>query len=178
MTTDFGSGADYSLAGNLKFGSTEGIKVDNRGISEGYDLTGGTTNFTGLQDTTSLNLNAMGGGQGITATKPDGTTLAGEDFKTGLDMKDIKTGVKIAGVLMAGDEVIDRTIGSDKSSFVTKPPKDIYRDAPLAGFKMVKYDDPTTGASKYIPFVGEEALLPPPTGYNKSYAKGGFVSRR
>ena len=42
---------------------------------------------------------------------------------------------------------------------------------------MVKYDDPATGASKYIPFVGEEALLPPPSGYKRGYAKGGFVSK-
>ena len=80
---------------------------------------------------------------------------------------------------MAGNEVVDKTIGSSTSSFATKPDKDIYRDAPLAGFKMVKYEDTATGSSKYIPFVGEEALLPPPTGYTKtSYAKGGFVSKR
>ena len=76
---------------------------------------------------------------------------------------------------MAGDEIIDKTIGS---SFATKPPKDIYRDAPIAGFRMVKYEDSATGASKYVPFVGEEALLPPPAGYTKTFAKGGFVSRR
>jgi hypothetical protein len=78
---------------------------------------------------------------------------------------------------MAGDAIIDKTIGLEKS-LVTKPAKDIYRDAPLAGFKMVRYEDSATGASKYIPFVGEEALLPPPIGYTKSFAKGGFVSRR
>lgn len=174
MTTDFGVNADYSLAGNLRFGSTEGIKVDNRGVGEGYDLTGGTTSFTGLQ-TTSPNLTAMGGGQGITTSRTDGTTLAGTDFNTGPSMTDIKTAVKIGSVLMAGDEVIDRTIGLGGTKTTNK---DIYRDAPLAGFRMVKYEDPTTGGSKYIPFVGEEALLPPPTGYNKVYAKGGFVSRR
>ena len=177
MTTDFGVNADYSLASGLKFGSTEGIKVDDRGIGEGYDLTGGTTPFTGLQTSTSPNLTAMGGAQGLTATKTDGSTLAGKDFTTGPTLKDIKTAVKIGGVLMAGNEVIDQTIGLGGPKTTTN--KDIYRDAPLAGFKMVKYEDPATGASKYIPFVGEEALLPPPTGYNRStYAKGGFVSRR
>lgn len=176
MTTDFGVNADYSLAGGLKFGSTEGINVDNRGVGEGYELTGGSTPFTGIQDSASTNLTAMGGAQGITATKEDGSTLAGTDFTTGPSIKDIKTGVKIAGVLMAGDEVIDKTIGLGGPK-KTSQDEDIYRDAPLAGFKMVKYEDPTTGATKYIPFVGEEALLPPPTGYNKSYAKGGFVSK-
>jgi hypothetical protein len=177
MTTDFGVNADYSLAGNLKFGSTEGINVDNRGVGEGYELTGGSTPFTGLQTSTSPNLTAMGGGQGLTATEEDGTTLAGKDFTTGPSLKDIETGLKIAGVLMAGDDIIDETIGLGGSTKVTN--RDIYRDAPLAGFKMVKYEDPVTGASKYIPFVGEEALLPPPIGYDRTtYAKGGFVSRR
>ena len=177
MTTDFGIKPDYSLAGNLKFPSTEGINVDNRGVGEGYELTGGSTPFTGIQDSSSANLTAMGGAQGLTAIKDTGETLAGKDFTTGLSTKDIKTGVKIAGVLMAGNEVIDKTIGLGGTKRIGQD-VDIYRDAPIAGFKMVKYEDPATGATKYVPFVGEEALLPPPTGYNKSYAKGGFVSKR
>lgn len=172
-TTDFGVSADYSLAGNLKFPSTEGINVDNRGVGEGFELTGGTTPSTGLQ-TTSSNLTAMGGGQGLTATKNDGTTLAGKDFTTGPSLKDIKTAVKIGGVLMASDEVIDIAFGDNG---IAAQNKDIYRDAPLAGFRMVKYEDPSSDASKYIPFIGEEALLPPPVGYTKAYAKGGFVSK-
>ena len=175
MTTDFGAGANYSLTSNLRFPSTEGINVDNRSLGDNYDLTAGTTPFTGLQ-TTSPNLNAMGGAQGVTVGRDDGTTLSGKDFTTGPSLKDIETAAKIGGVLMAGDAVIDQTIGS---SFATKPDKDIYRDAPLAGFKMVKYEDSASGASKYIPFVGEEALLPPPTGYTRtSFAKGGLASRR
>jgi hypothetical protein len=175
MTTDFGSGANYALGSNLRFSSTDGIRVDDRGFGDNYDLTAGTTPFTGLQ-TTSPNLSAMGGGQGVTVGRDDGTILSGKDFTTGPSLKDIETVAKIGGVLMAGNEVIDSTIGS---SFATKPDYDIYRDAPLAGFKMVKYEDSASGASKYIPFVGEEALLPPPTGYNRtSFAKGGLASRR
>jgi hypothetical protein len=176
MTTDFGSGADFTLGSNLRFPSTEGINVDNRAIGDNYDLTAGTTPFeTGLQ-TTSPNLTAMGGGQGITVGRDGGTTLSGEDFTTGPSARAVETAVRIGGVLMAGDAVIDKTIGP---SFATKPPKDIYRDAPLAGFKMVKYEDSATGASKYVPFVGEEALLPPPAGYTKSsFAKGGLATRR
>ena len=175
MTTDFGSGADYSLTSNLRFPSTEGINVDNRSLGDNYDLTTGATPFTGLQ-TTAPNLTAMGGGQGITVGRTDGTTLSGKDFTTGPSLKDIETVAKIGGVLMAGNEVIDSTIGS---SFATRPDKDIYRDAPIAGFKMVKYEDPASGASKYIPFINEEALLPPPTGYTRiSFAKGGLASRR
>jgi hypothetical protein len=175
MTTDFGSGADYSLGSNLRFPSTEGINVDNRSLGDNYDLTAGTTPFTGLQ-TTTPNLTAMGGGQGITVGRTDGTTLSGKDFTTGPSLKDVETAVKIGGVLMASDAVIDSTVGSTST---TRSTRDIYRDAPLAGFKMVKYEDSASGSSKYIPFVGEEALLPPPTGYTRSsFAKGGFVSRR
>jgi hypothetical protein len=175
MTTDFGAGANYALTSNLKFPSTEGIKVDDRGFGDNYDLTTGATPFTGLQ-TTTPNLTAMGGGQGITVGRTDGTTLSGKDFTTGPSLKDVETAVKIGGVLMASDAVIDSTVGSTST---TRSTRDIYRDAPLAGFKMVKYEDSASGASKYIPFVGEEALLPPPTGYTRSsFAKGGFVSRR
>lgn len=182
MTTDFGAGADYSLTGGLKFGSTEGIKVDQNfdtGVDGpvDYSLTSGTTPFTGLQTSTSPNLTAMGGGQGLTATRDDGTTLAGEDFKTGLSKTDIKTGIKIAGVLMADQALTDITMGDNTTTAATQN-KDKYRNAPLAGFRMVKFDDPVGGGSKYIPFVGEKSLLPPPAGYNKAYAEGGFVSKR
>ena len=173
MTTDFGAGANYALGSNLKFPSTEGINVDNRGVGEGYELTGGTTPFTGLQ-TTSPNLTAMGGGQGLTATKDDGSTLAGKDFTTGLSMKDVETGAKVAGVLMADKAVTDITLNNNTAE---EQNKNKYRNAPLAGFKMVKFDDPVGGGSKYIPFIGEQSLLPPPTGYNRTYAKGGFVSK-
>lgn len=97
---------------------------------------------------------------------------------SGLSAKDIKTGIKIAGVFLAGNEVVnpilDSGLGSRPSSSSSV---DKYRNAPIAGFKMVKYDDPTSGGSKYIPFIGEEALLPPPEGYERKYAKGGFVSK-
>lgn len=184
MTTDFGAGADYSLSSNLKFPSGEGIKVDQNfdtGANVGespVDYGLGGSSGLGLATSSSPNLTAMGGGQGLTATKPDGTTLAGTDFSTGPSTKDIKTAAKIAGVLMAGDEVVDMTLGSKDKQITAQPSsKDKYRNAPLAGFKMVKYDDPVTGGSKYIPFVGEEALLPPPSGYKRGYAKGGFVSK-
>jgi hypothetical protein len=182
MTTDFGVGVDYSLGSNLKFPSGEGIKVGQNfdtGINVGespVDYGLGGSSGLGLATSSSPNLKAMGGGQGLTATKDDGTTLAGKDFSTGLTAKDINTGIKIGGVLMAGDEVIDRTLGG-RNTLTTTSSADKYRNAPLAGFKMVKYDDPATGASKYIPFVGEEALLPPPEGYKRGYAKGGFVSK-
>jgi hypothetical protein len=176
MTTDFTTGANLNLTSNLKFPSTEGINVDNRALGSNYDLTAGTTPFeTGLEST-SPNLKAMGGGQGITVGRDDGSVLSGKDFNTGLSTEDIKTAVKIGGVLMASDAVIDKTINP---SFAKKPSKDIYRDAPLAGFKMVDYEDAATGTTRYIPFIGDEALLPPPVGYaRKSFAKGGFVSRR
>jgi hypothetical protein len=113
------------------------------------------------------------------ATATEGS-LAKPPANEGLNLtaKDIKTAVKIGGVLMAGDEVVANTIGNSGLSGRPSEPIDKYRNAPLAGFKMVKYDDPVTGSSKYIPFVGEEALLPPPAGYDRKYAKGGFVSKK
>jgi hypothetical protein len=184
MTNDF-SGLNYDLTSGLTFPKTEGISYDSvadTGFDVGnspvdYSLGINTSSGMSLTQSSSPNLTSMGGAQGVTADKDDGTTLSGVN-DTGITGKDLLRGAKVAGALVAGDALIDATIGSPTSSLVTKPPKDIYRDAPLAGFRMVKYEDSATGASKYIPFVGEEALLPPPTGYTKSYAKGGLASRR
>lgn len=104
-----------------------------------------------------------------------------EDTSFNLTDKDIKTGIKIAGTLLAGKEVVDKTIGKTTTTtgLGSRIDEDIYRDAPIAGFKMVEYQDGATGSSKYVPFIGDQALLPPPVGYTRSsYAKGGFVTRR
>jgi len=99
-----------------------------------------------------------------------------EGFK--FDTKDLKTGAKIAGVLMAGDAVIDQTIGSNTSLGAKR--EDPWRNAPIDGFRMAKFEDPATGKFKYVPFVKDSALLPPPSGYKEIdyYAKGGFVTKR
>lgn len=171
--------ADEDLAAGLnpEYGSnqtydafmSEAMKNTNTYLAENQDFA-----------TDEMGRAGQFGNEEFDATAREGS-LAKLPTDEGLNLtaKDFKTAVKIGGVLLAGNEVVDKTIGSSTSSFATKPDKDIYRDAPLAGFKMVKYEDAATGSSKYIPFVGEEALLPPPTGYTKtSYAKGGFVSKR
>jgi hypothetical protein len=185
MTTDFTTGTSLDLGSNLKFGGT-GLKVDdvqNAGLNVGdgavdysiSNVTGG--GGLGLSTGSSPNLNMMGGGQGITAERNDGTTLSGAD-ETGLNLKDVKTIAKIGGVLMAGDELIDQTIRPDTSLGAKR--KDPWRNAPIEGFRMAKYEDPITGKFKYVPFVKDNALLPPPSGYNEIdyYAKGGFVTKR
>jgi hypothetical protein len=185
MTTDFTTGTSFDLGSNLKFGGT-GLKVDdvqNAGMNVGDgavdygigNVTGG--GGLGLTLPSSPNLNMMGGGQGITAERSDGTTLSGAD-ETGINLKDVKTIAKIGGVLMAGDELIDQTIRPDTSLGAKR--KDPWRNAPIEGFRMAKYEDPATGKFKYVPFVKDNALLPPPSGYKEIdyYAKGGFVTKR
>lgn len=185
MTTDFTTGTSLSLGSNLKFGGT-GLKVDdiqNAGFNVGDgavdygigNVTGG--GGLGLTLPSSPNLNMMGGGQGITAKRDDGTTLSGTD-EAGINLKDVKTIAKIGGVLMASDELIDQTIRPDTSLGAKR--KDPWRNAPIEGFRMAKYEDPATGKFKYVPFVKDNALLPPPSGYKEIdyYAKGGFVTKR
>jgi hypothetical protein len=185
MTTDFTTGTSFDLGSNLKFGGT-GLKVDdiqNAGMNVGNgavdygigNVTGG--GGLGLTLPSSPNLNMMGSGQGITAKRDDGTTLSGAD-ETGINLKDVKTIAKIGGVLMAGDELIDQTIRPDTSLGAKR--KDPWRNAPIEGFRMAKYEDPATGKFKYVPFVKDNALLPPPSGYKEIdyYAKGGFVTKR
>ena len=177
--------ADYDLSSNLKFDGV-GLKVDDvqdAGFNVGYEpVDYGIGNITGggglgLTTGSSPNLTAMGGGQGITVKRDDGTTLSGVN-DAGLNLKDVKTIAKIGGVLMAGDAVIDKTI-RPKTSLGAKR-EDPWRNAPIEGFRMAKFEDPTTGKFKYVPFVKNNALLPPPSGYKEIdyYAKGGFVTKR
>ena len=177
--------ADYDLSSNLKFDGV-GLKVDDvqdAGLNVGYEpVDYGIGNITGggglgLTTGSSSNLNTMGGGQGITVKRDDGTTLSGVN-DAGLNLKDVKTIAKIGGVLMAGDAVIDKTI-RPKTSLGAKR-EDPWRNAPIEGFRMAKFEDPTTGKFKYVPFVKNNALLPPPSGYKEIdyYAKGGFVTKR
>ena len=172
MTTDFGTGVDYSMGSNLTFPKTSGIDLD-----DGSGL--------GFQQPSSRNLNMMGGGQGLTATKTSGAVLAGTD-PVGVTSKDLKRGFKVAGSLIAADAVkqqVSTTTSSNKMTMpsATDPNKNIYEGAPLEGFGVYKFTDSNTGKIKYIPFVNEESLLPVPTGSNwvkSRYAKGGFVSKK
>lgn len=171
MTTNFGTGIDYSLGSNLNFPKTDGINIDDR-------------SGLGIQQPTSRNLNMMGGGQGLTATKTDSTVLAGKD-PAGVTAKDLKRGLRVAGTLVAADAAAQQVSNTTSPKAivppVTDPNKNMYEGAPLEGFGVYKFTDSNTGQVKYIPFVNEESLLPVPTGSNwvkSRYAKGGFVSKR
>lgn len=174
---------DENILTNMATAAVTSVLSNKDGIVKATDedLAAGLDPQYGSNQTYDAFMNdAMGIDRGFDATENEGS-LAKEVKEPGIDLTstDIKTGIKIAGVLMAGDEVIDNTIGKSTVGLGSRIDEDIYRDAPLAGFKMVKYDDSTTGSSKYIPFVGDEALLPPPSGYTRSsYAKGGFVAKR
>lgn len=61
---------------------------------------------------------------------------------------------------------------------VGKYSADIYKDAPIQGFAMRRYED-SAGNTRYVPFIGDQAQLDVPAGYTfKGYEKGGFVKRR
>jgi hypothetical protein len=171
MTTNFGTGIDYSLGSNLNFPKTDGINIDG-------------PSGLGIQQPTSQNLNMMGGGQGLTATKTDGKTLAGKD-PVGVTGEDLKRGLRVAGTLVAADAAAQQVSNTTSRRAivppVVDPNKNIYEGAPLEGFGVYKFTDSNTRQIKYIPFVNEESLLPVPTGSNwvkSRYAKGGFVSKK
>lgn len=195
--TDFLSNKpDYSLATGVTLPKTDGLKVDpvtDAGSTVGtspvdYNLTG--TNITdglGLKMPTSPNIDAMGGGQGITVKTPEGELSESGVRPTGTpsdlgdpnsfinkpppDGKDssidvsklIDAGVKLLGGAAVGAAVSSATRSSSPLMPVNLEYGDIYKDAPIKGFSMRKGAD-----GKFTPFIGEKAQL----------AKGGFVSRR
>lgn len=56
--------------------------------------------------------------------------------------------------------------------------KELYKDAPLAGYQMVKMTN-DQGAVKYIPFINNRPQLKVPAGFKPAeMAQGGFVKRR
>lgn len=85
-------------------------------------------------------------------------------------------------LIMAGDAA--SAVTSDKPKLSTSglytpaTGDDIYKDAPIKGFAMRKYQD-ESGATRYTPVIGEQKLLDVPTGFKPvGMAKGGLVSRR
>lgn len=144
-------------------------------------------------DTTPDNIDIGGGwnpadiiasaGSVIDATEREGT-LAKET--PGLDWKGAaKTAVKFAAATGVGPAVATTvTRAADKSAalpainYREKKGKELYKDAPIAGYEMVKMQD-DSGQVKYIPFINDKSLLPVPAGFKRApMARGGFVQRR
>lgn len=162
-----------------------------------FDLTK-TTTGEGLKMPTSANLEEMGGGQGITVDtgKPYVADLGDpESFinKPAPDVKidttngkglDIGKGLLAAAGVAAAEKVFEPSTnvpsvtGAGTGFKMGEYSADIYKDAPIKGFAMRRYED-EAGNTKYIPFIGDRAQLKVPEGYTfKGYAKGGFVQRR
>lgn len=153
---------------------------------------GGGWNPAGV-DTTPDNIDIGGGwnpadiitsaGSVIDATEREGT-LAKET--PGLDWKGAaKTAVKFAAATGVGPAVATTAArAADKSAalpainYREKKGKELYKDAPIAGYEMVKMQD-DSGQVKYIPFINDKSLLPVPAGFKRApMARGGFVQRR
>ena len=148
----------------------------------------------------------MGGGQGITITKPEGelsesgVTATGTASNLGdstsfinkpapegtaststeLTTKQITDiGKVVLGGIVGGAAVKSAADTFKQGINISATPSgDIYKDAPIAGFRMVQMKN-AEGQTKFIPFIKDKAQLPT-AGYTKveGYAKGGFVTRR
>jgi len=170
-----------------------------------YSITDGTvaTDY-GLKTSTSPNIKTMGGGQGITVATSEGelsqsgVTTTGTASNLGdpnsfinkpapdgtettkLTTKQITDIGKVVLGGLAGGAAVNAASNAFKQNIKINatPTGDIYKDAPLAGFRMVKMQD-AAGQTKYVPFIKDKAQLPT-AGFTKveGYAKGGFVTRR
>ena len=161
------------------------MKPDNIDIGGGWNPAG--------VDTTPDNIDIGGGwnpadvitsaGSVADATEREGT-LAKE--APGLDWKGAaKTAVKFAAAAGAGPAIAttvarasDKTTELPAINYREKKGKELYKDAPMSGYEMVKIQD-DSGQVKYIPFINDKSLLPVPAGFKRApMARGGFVQRR
>ena len=202
---DYSVEADYSLGPKddglgLKPPPAQTTVVNEDG-SINYDLFDltKTTTGEGLKMPTSANLEEMGGGQGITVDtgKPYVADLGDPESFINKPVPDVKIdttggkgGLDIGKGLLAAAGVAAAQKAFDPSTSVPSVTgagtgfkmgeysADIYKDAPIKGFAMRRYED-EAGNTKYIPFIGDRAQLKVPEGYTfKGYAKGGFGQRR
>lgn len=187
---------DYSLTSDTAFPKLDGLNVapvTGAGSTVGtspvdYNLTGGNAlDGLGLKMPTSPNIPGMGGGQGLTVTKPEGelsesgVRLTGtpsdlgdpnsfinkpapDGTKSSIDpSKLIDAGVKLLGGAAVASAVSSATKPSSPLMPVNLDYGDVYKDAPIKDFSMRQGAD-----GKFTPFIGDKAQL----------AKGGFVSKR
>lgn len=194
---DYSVNADYTLGPKTDgLGLTAPPVPDTTFNADGtvnYDLFdfGKTTTGEGFKMPTNPNLEEMGGGQGITTGPKQGYVADLGDpnsfiNKPAPDVKvnttvnkptDLSKGLLAAGTIYAGQQLFGG--GTDTGSYqVGKYSEDIYKDAPIKGFAMRKFED-EAGNTKYIPFIGDRPQLTVPQGYKfVGFNKGGFVSRR
>ena len=147
------------------YDTTNTLKTDSSG--ENYGLEGRnypteeSTQGTGDSPVTASMLNL-----------PDITTKSLIDVDPS---KLLKVALGAAGAVGVAKAV---TTTKAPTSFATAPVGDIYKNAPITGFRMVKMKN-EQGGIKYIPFIGSKAQLPT-AGLTKmeELATGGFITRR
>lgn len=204
---DYSVKADYTLGPKSDGLGLKAPPVSDTVFNEdgtvNYDLFdfSKTTTGEGLKMPTSPNLEEMGGGQGITTGPTPGyvpplgdaesfINKPAPDVKidtTGGKSLDIGKGLLAAGTIYAGQKLLEPSTstpnvlpggGGTGSYQLGKYSEDIYRDAPIKGFAMRRYED-EAGNTKYVPFIGDKAQLKVPEGYKfAGFNKGGFVSKR
>lgn len=203
---DYSVNADYTLGPTtdglgLKAPPTSTTTFNEDGTVN-YDLFdfSKTTTGEGLKMPTNPNLAEMGGGQGITTgPKPDYIADLGDsdsyinkpapDVKvdtTGGTSLDVGKGLLAAGTVYVGQKLLEPSTstpnvlpdGGKGSYQLGQYSQDIYKDAPIKGFAMRKFED-EAGNTKYIPFIGDRAQLKVPDGFKPvGFKQGGFVTRR
>lgn len=118
----------------------------------------------------------------ITAPKVEEPVKAEEPAKTEPKINKGDIMKQMLKMAMAGGAAAAVTGGKTTldTSGLYKPATgdDIYKDAPIKGFAMRKYQD-ESGAVRYIPVIGEKKLLDVPAGFKPpGMAKGGLATRR
>lgn len=152
------------------YDTTNTLKTDSSG--ENYSLEG--RNYSTQESTQGA------GGSPVNATMTNleaTSTAVKDDSLTGKQLTDI--GKVVLGGLVGGAAVTSAADTFKQGININATPSgDIYKDAPLAGFKMVKMQN-AEGQTKYVPFIKDKAQLPT-AGFTKveGYAKGGFITRR
>lgn len=118
----------------------------------------------------------------IDATEKEGSLAKPVETTKEIGFKDVAKAVVKYGAPAAIGKTTASLMSkpSQPSTFNYKLPsqKELYKDAPIAGYQMVKLTN-DQGAVKYIPFINGVPQLKVPSGYKPAQmAKGGFVHRQ
>lgn len=118
----------------------------------------------------------------IDATEKEGSLAKPVETTKEIGFKDVaKAVIKYGAPAAVGASATSlMRKSSQPADFNYKLPsqKELYKDAPIAGYQMVKLTN-DQGAVKYIPFINGIPQLEVPSGYKPApMAKGGFVHRQ
>lgn len=163
-----------------KFDATEREGTLAKSVTTDVDMTpdnidiGGGWSPAGLQTTPEVPF--------FDATEREGTLAKPTPTSPSVGIKDVAKALIGAGSA-AGTAAVTKSIVSRQTPMVDVQykelkGKELYKDAPLAGYQMVKMVN-DQGGVKYIPFINNRPQLKVPSGYKPAeMAQGGFVKRR